>query len=63
MFDVLLAFLAFFCGGFTGFIVAAFFAVGRDADEPEDFDGGFRVNNHPPVRTKIWHGSIDEGQP
>lgn len=60
MADALMVFLAFSCGGFIGFIAAAFFSVGRKADEPEEFDGGFRANYQPPVRTVIWGGGIDE---
>jgi len=62
MADFLLHVLVFACGGCVGFMAAAFFIVGARADARDDFDGGFRINNHPPVRTKIWHGSIDEGQ-
>lgn len=58
--DVLLVFLVFACGCFVGFIIAAFFAVGRSADEPEEFDGGFWASNLPPVKTRIWHQSVEE---
>ena len=58
--DVLLVLVAFACGGFVGFILAAFFAVGRAADEPEEFDGGFRANHAPPARTVIWGGKVEE---
>ena len=50
--------LAFACGGFVGFIAAAFFAVGKRADAPDEFDGGFSATNPPPVRTVIWHPSV-----
>ena len=50
----------FMCGGFCGFILAAFFAVGRSADEPEEFDGGFRANHAPPARTVIWGGRVED---
>lgn len=58
--NVLMVFLAFACGGFVGFIAAAILAVGRDVDDAEDFDGGFRANYQPPVRTTIWGGGVDE---
>lgn len=58
MADILKIILIFACGGFVGFIIAAFFAVGRRADD--DFDGGFSANNPPPVRTVIWNGGVDQ---
>lgn len=54
-------FLAFGCGVFCGFIGCAAFAVGARADEPDDFDGGYRASNEPPVRTKIWSDHIKTG--
>lgn len=60
MTDFLLGVLIFSSGGALGVILAAFFIVGRAADEPEEpFDGGFRANNAPPARTRIWHGSVE----
>ena len=61
--EFLLHVAIFCCGGCVGFMVAAFFIAGARADDTDEFDGGFSVSNHPPVRTKIWHGSVDEGQP
>lgn len=58
--DVLLVLVAFACGGFVGFILAAFFAVGRATDEPDEFDGGFKANHAPRVMTRIWHQSVDD---
>lgn len=58
MTEVLLGLLIFASGGFVGVIVGAFFAVGGRADE--EFDGGFSVSNHPPVKTRIWHGSVED---
>lgn len=57
--DLVALFLAFACGGFVGFIAAAFFAVGKRADD--EFDGGFKANYAEPVRTKIWADHIDKG--
>ena len=59
MTEFLIGVFVFACGGFTGFIVAAFFAVGA-RDDDEEFDGGFLQSNHPPVKTRIWHGSIED---
>lgn len=58
MTDWLLAFAVFGCGMSIGFIAAAFFAVGRHAEE-RDFDGGFS-QEHPPVRTVIWSKHIQQ---
>lgn len=55
MTEFAIAVLIFACGGCVGFIAAAFFAVGRRADD--DFDGGFTANN-PPARTRIWSDSV-----
>ena len=60
MIELLRLVLAFACGGFVGFIAATFMSVGKRADD--DFDGGFRANNPPPVRTIIWGGGVDEDQ-
>lgn len=60
MSEVLLAFLAFGCGAFVGFVAAAIFAVGSRADEVEEFDGGFRASNPPPARTVIWGGRVED---
>ena len=58
MTDLVFLFLAFACGGFVGFIIAAVLSVGRAADA--EFDGGFAASNPPPVRTVIWGGRVDE---
>lgn len=59
--EFLLHVAIFGCGGCFGFMVAAFFIAGARADEPAEFDGGWQASNPPPVKTRIWHGSIDEG--
>lgn len=58
MTDAVMIFLAFACGGFVGFISAAFFAVGKRASDAHDFDGGFAANNPPPVRTRVWSDHV-----
>ena len=60
MAEILKLFLAFWCGGFFGMILAALFIAGKRVDEPEEFDGGFSASNHPPVRTTIWGGRVEE---
>lgn len=59
MTEFLFGVLIFASGMFCGVIVAAFFIVGARSED--EFDGGWQASNSPPVRTKIWHGSIDEG--
>lgn len=59
MSDFLLQCLVFLCGGFLGFIAAVFFSASR-ADEPDEFDGGFRASNAPPARTVIWGGRVED---
>lgn len=56
--EVVSLLVAFACGAFTGFIACAAFAVGARADEPEEFDGGYRASNEPPARTRIWSDHI-----
>jgi len=60
MYEFMLSVLIFASGCAAGFIAAAFFAVGGRADEPEDFDGGYRLHNAPPVRTTIWGGGVED---
>lgn len=56
--EVISLLVAFGCGCFVGFIACAAFAVGARADEPDDFDGGYRASNEPPARTRIWSEHI-----
>lgn len=59
MTDLILVAAIFFCGTFVGFVVGAFMAAARDAD---DFDGGYKhdYNPPPPVRTVIWSKHIQQ---
>jgi hypothetical protein len=53
----LLAAIMLLCGIPFGFILGLVIGVkmfGR-IDRLDDFDGGYRYQNHPPVRTTIWH--------
>lgn len=56
--EVVSLLLAFGCGVFVGFIACAAFAVGARADEPEEFDGGWRTSNEPRVMTRIWSSDV-----
>lgn len=58
--DFIFSVLIFASGGCVGFILAAFFIVGRREDEPDEFDGGYRASNEPPARTVIWGGRVEE---
>lgn len=57
--DIIMLAGVFVLGTFAGFVVGAFIAAARDAD---DFDGGYRHDHEPapPVRTIIWSRHIQQ---
>lgn len=58
--DAWISIAAYIAGGFTGFMVAAFFAAGARHEE-RTFDGGFSHDHtSPPVRTVIWSKNVNE---
>ena len=50
--------LALFVGAALGFIASGVLRIGREADAEDEP----MTDYHPPVRTKVWAGAINDGE-